>query len=75
MITKAEAIAIFQAYNQGFSKRVEAQIRNAAASGLTSLVISYGAVTNPVAAAVATELVASGWTVDNNVAGKTITIS
>lgn len=75
MITRTEAVAIFQSYNRSFSDRVEAQIRSAASAGLTSIDVPYGNVTNAIAAAVAAELTAAGWTVVNNVAGKTITIS
>jgi hypothetical protein len=76
IITRVDAVSIFQNdYQRKFPDRVDAQIRAAAASGLTSLTIGYGGVSNAVAAAVATELTAGGWTVTNDSTAKTITIS
>jgi len=75
MITKAEATVLFNTYNNSFSRRVDAQLRAAASAGLTSAVISYEFVTAPVAAAVAAELVAAGWTVVNDSTARTVTIS
>lgn len=75
MITKTEAIVLFNTYNASFSRRVDAQLRAAASAGLTSAVIGYEFVTNAVAAAVAAELVAAGWTVVNDSTARTVTIS
>lgn len=75
MISKAEATNLFNAFNLGFSARVEAQIRAAAQSGNTSVVVNYGTVTDAVANAVRTELIAAGWTVAVDTTAKTVTIS
>lgn len=75
MITRAEAIILFNTYNNNFSRRVDAQLRAAASAGLTSAVIGYEFVTNAVAAAVAAELIAGGWTVVNDSVGRTVTVS
>lgn len=75
MVTKSDAAALFTAYNAGFSARVDAIIRAAAASGQTSVVISYGNVTNATATSVATELLAAGWSVVNDAPTKTVTVS
>jgi len=75
MITKTEAVVLFNNFNASFSSRVDALIRSAASSGLTSVSIPYGNVTNAVAVAVAAELTAAGWTVNNDAANKIVTIS
>lgn len=75
MISKTEAIQLFNAFNNTFSARVEAQIRSAASSGLTSVTISYGTVPNAIAAATGAELTAAGWTVAVDTTAKTVTIS
>jgi hypothetical protein len=75
MITKNDAIVLFNNYNAGFSQRVDQLIRSAASSGLTNVVISYANVTNAVANSVAAELISAGWSVVNDAPGKTITIS
>jgi hypothetical protein len=77
MITRPEAIAIFQAYNRSFPDRVESLIRSAAAAGQTSLVINYGAqnVTDAVATTTRDQLTAAGWTAAVDTTAKTLTIS
>lgn len=75
MITKAEAVTLFTSFNLGFSQRVSALLRAAASAGQTSVTVSYGGVTDVVAAAVAAELSAAGWTVTNDAVGKTVVIS
>lgn len=75
MISKAEATTLFNAFNQGFSQRVDSQIRAAASAGLTSVEISYGGVTTPIANAVAAELLAVGWNVVNDSVNKVVTVS
>lgn len=76
LITKAEAIAIFQDYQRKFADRVDAQIQSLAAGGQPPFVIGYGGVNNSTAQAVATELQTSGgWTVTNDNVAKTITLT
>ncbi len=77
MISRTEAIAIFQDYRQKFSTRVDGAIRAAAGSGVTTLTINYGAqnVTDAIAAATVTELQAAGWTASQDTNAKTISVS
>jgi hypothetical protein len=75
VITKAEAVSLAQAFNQGFSQRVDRALRAAAKAGKTSVQIGYEDFTNAAASRVAAELVDAGWTVVNDASARHITIS
>lgn len=77
MISRNEAIAIFQAYRAAFPTRVENAIRSAASAGVTTLVINYGAqnVTDAIATSTRDDLIAAGWTSSVDTGAKTLSIS
>ena len=77
MISRTEAIAIFQDYRQKFSSRVDSAVRAAAGAGVTTLTINYGAqnVTDAIATATRDELIAAGWTATVDTNAKTLAIS